>query len=612
MRRCVHSPHLACVPVTAASNRERVVRSQKPPTDHCGVVCTKCSACGVGESRRRWWGRPRSCSPRPPFPSVALRPPSIPWAFSPPLARLFPVLPPHPPMTRPRPSPHRTPLFSPSSLHSFLPSAPLSLPSSLPLFLLFVFSLCLLSRLPLTSPAGSDPSLPPNHVILYSWSDEWGKRSPDRWKLCAADQLTCQITWNSTLERLSSALLLHAPDHSNDQMPPELLHDHQRRPLYYFTDEAPPWFAAQPFLSNFDLISTYDLLSDAPRPYILGPDLLSLMRAKGQQALVEGTHEELMANLTAKLARAREAGLAPIAWLVSNCGADRSFYVAELMKYIPVDIYGSAHCLGSNLTLPGRNDENKEPENELLKSSYFFYLSLENHNCRDYVTEKLFRPLNTGVVPIVDGPSDYGPFLPTARSALRLDDYESPAQLALHIGHLLRHLEEYAVFLNFSVLSSEFVQANDRNFDGWCLMCEHAYRAKTQIKAMGNYMRSPSRYRLSQLQLCVHDKWQVRYSNNVTAMVTSSQSPQYAGPKVNAEVWWTEWALQANAKFTMGTKHQWPHPHSSTQGMCDPPHVESAGTAIMALALFEGIILMAVAIRWTWRPRVLLHRRRDP
>ena len=511
-------------------------------------------------------------------------------------------------MIRSRPTLDRLSSSSSAPLHPL--HSPFSLPSSFPLPVLLLLSLSLLSRLPHLCTASSNPLLPPNHVILYSWSDEWGRRSPDRWKLCAADQLTCQISWNATLAPLASALLVHAPDHKDEKMPQELLNDRQSRPLYYFTDEAPPWFAEQPFLSQFDLVSTYDLLSDAPRPYILGPDLLSLMKAKGQQALVEGVREELLTNLTAKLARARANGLAPIAWLVSNCGADRSFYVAELMKYIPVDIYGSAHCLGSNLTLPGRNDENKEAENDLLSSSYFFYLSLENHNCRDYVTEKLFRPLNTGVVPIVDGPSDYGPFLPTARSALRLDDYESPAQLALHIGHLLRHLDEYAVFLNFSHLSSEFVQANDRNFDGWCLMCEHAYRAKSQIKAMGSYMRSPTRYRLSQLQLCVHNKWEVRYSNNVTAMVTSSQSPEYAGPKVSAEVWWTEWTLQANAKFTMGAKHQWPHYHASGQGMCDPPHVESAGTAVMALALLEGLLLMAVAIRWTWKPRVMSHSRR--
>ena len=480
---------------------------------------------------------------------------------------------------------------------------------------------------------------PPHQVLLYSYSDEWGRRSPDRWKICAAEQLACQITWNATLQSQSSALLIHAPDHRNETIPAFLLNDPSRRPLYYFTDEAPPWFAQTDFLSNFDMISTYDLLSDAPRPYILGRDFLSKMRAFGDAALLPNAGAELMRSLKEKLAHARATGAAPIAWFVSNCGADRSYYVAELMKYIPVDIYGAAHCLGSSLTLPGRNDENKEPENDLLKRSYFFYLSLENHNCRDYVTEKLGRPLHNRVVPIADGPTDYGPFLPTTRSALRPDDYTSPAELAAHIGYLLHHLDEYALYLNFSHLSDTFVQANERNYDGWCELCEHAHRAKTQIASMHTYMRSPTRYRLAQLQMCVHSKWEQRYRDNETAIVTSSRSDQYRGRKAQASQWWKDWDSQPSIGWVKGTNYQWPRPHSPTtittqalpqatqQAMAVGPgshssaacasSVEPVSGAVMGLCVLESLLLAAVAVRWYWpKPRsptaLHFHRRRDP
>ena len=472
---------------------------------------------------------------------------------------------------------------------------------------------------------------PTNQVLIYSHSDEWGRRSPDRWRNCAAQQLACQITWNSTLAPQASALLIHAPDHRNETIPSVLLDDPTRRPLYYFTDEAPPWFATPTFLSHFDMISTYDLLSDAPRPYILGPDLLKKMRGFGQAALAPGAHERLMRDLSAKLAHARSTGAAPIAWIVSNCGADRSYYVAELMKHIPVDIYGAAHCLGSTLTLPGRNDDDKEPENALLRSSYFFYLSLENHNCRDYVTEKLFRPLNNQVVPIADGPTDYGPFLPTSRSALRLDDYDSPAELAAHISVLLHHLDEYAAYLNFSQLSDQFVQANDRSFDGWCELCEHAHRAKMQIKAAGVYMRVPTRYRLAQLQLCVHNKWEARYCNNETAIVTTAQSDQYKGRKVQARQWWKEWEAQPTLSWAKGTRqHQWPQPHgtlvvaaaaavvgpgSPSSTACSSA-VEPVSGAVYGLCALQFVLLAVVAIRWRWSkprsPQLHFHRRREP
>ena len=311
--------------------------------------------------------------------------------------------------------------------------------------------------------------VPPLHVLMYSWNDEWDRRPPDRFRSCSADQLLCQTTWNATLLSAASALLLHGPDHPHGVVPSELTADPQQRPLYYFTDEAPAWYTAQPFLSQFDLISTYDLLSDAPRPHILGPDLLHNLQRRGAHMLEERAREALLGNLTAKLSLIRSRRTAPVAWFVSNCGAERSYYVAELIKHLPVDIYSApkARCLGTNLTsLPDRTHPNATAiEDALLASSYLFYLSLENHNCRDYVTEKLYRALDVGVVPIVDGPRDYSAFLPTAHSALRLDDFE-PAALAARVSHLLRHLDQYAQLLDFTDLTPEFVQANDHNFDG--------------------------------------------------------------------------------------------------------------------------------------------------
>ena len=484
----------------------------------------------------------------------------------------------------------------------------------------------------------AEPAVPPHSVILYSYSDEWGRRSPDRFRTCAAEQLWCQTTWNASLLTNASALLFHAPDHRNDTMPPAMANDPLQRPLYYFTDEAPPWFSLPGFLTQFDMISTYDLLSDAPRPYILGPDLLAYMRGKGQQALEEGAHATLMDFLAAKLARARANRTAPIAWFVSNCGAERSYYVAELIKHVPVDIYGGAHCLGSNLTLPDRNEVNvTQKEDELLRSTYFFYLSLENHNCRDYVTEKLYRPLSTGLIPIVDGPSDYAPFLPTSKCALQLDDYASPAELAQHVAHLLHQLDELASYLNFSQLSRQFVQGNDHNFDGplttvrhrvpsladptelfahspaifsfslslsplsgWCQLCEHAYHAKMTIQANGQYTRFPTRYRFPQEQLCEHDKWRA-YNTPETNIVTSARSRDYRGPRMSGEDWWAAW--ERETRRNEGPAHTRPHPAGFFPVNCDVEDNNNTGLALTGVAVLEAVLLLAVFARWCPRPR---------
>lgn len=74
-----------------------------------------------------------------------------------------------------------------------------------------------------------------------------------------------------------------------------------------------------------------------------------------------------------------------IAWFVSNCGArnGRRQYVEELAKYIPVDIYGACG--------PLRCPRHKANDCfTMLTKDYKFYLSFENSNCRDYITEKFF------------------------------------------------------------------------------------------------------------------------------------------------------------------------------------------------------------------------------
>ena len=77
-----------------------------------------------------------------------------------------------------------------------------------------------------------------------------------------------------------------------------------------------------------------------------------------------------------------------VAWFVTNCGSKngRLKFVQELQKYIPVDIYG----LCGPLTCDRDHDEYCL---EMLRKKYKFYLSFENSNCKDYISEKFWKAL---------------------------------------------------------------------------------------------------------------------------------------------------------------------------------------------------------------------------
>lgn len=122
-----------------------------------------------------------------------------------------------------------------------------------------------------------------------------------------------------------------------------------------------------------------------------------------------------------------------VAWTASHCSTNshRELYVHELRKYIHVDIYGKC----GNLSLKC-SDKARCGADVIQK--YKFYLAFENTNCKDYLTEKIFRTLTMTVVPVVLGgksKADYSQTLPP-NSFIYAKDFDSPQKLANYL-HLL-------------------------------------------------------------------------------------------------------------------------------------------------------------------------------
>ncbi|XP_022110763.1 alpha-(1,3)-fucosyltransferase 6-like [Acanthaster planci] len=136
-----------------------------------------------------------------------------------------------------------------------------------------------------------------------------------------------------------------------------------------------------------------------------------------------------------------------VLWMGSNCGITswpRLKFVEKLQSYIPVDMYG--RC--GNLTCEPRSSPKC---NEELVRKYKFYLALENSECEEYITEKMWdRTLLLGVVPIVYGASrkDYEEFLPP-NSFIYVGDYNTVKELADYLKLLDSRPDLYAKYFEW-------------------------------------------------------------------------------------------------------------------------------------------------------------------
>nr|CAD7458324.1 unnamed protein product [Timema tahoe] len=209
------------------------------------------------------------------------------------------------------------------------------------------------------------------------------------------------------------------------------------------------------FNGVFNWSMSYRSDSDVPVPY--GRALL-LTGVEKVQMVMREANKDYHRNNT-KMA----------AILISNCGGNngRVKYLDELKRHLEVDVYG--HC--GNLPCEGHYESNCLRPNE-----YKFYLSFENSNCREYLTEKVwFNAYLKNSVPVIMGASleDCGRFLPPG-SYVHVDAFKSPAHLAGYLKHLAAMPAEYNAFFAWKKL---FKVVNEHGyFDApvfhYCRLCE--------------------------------------------------------------------------------------------------------------------------------------------
>jgi alpha-1,3-fucosyltransferase len=162
-----------------------------------------------------------------------------------------------------------------------------------------------------------------------------------------------------------------------------------------------------------------------------------------------------------------------VAWFVSHCSTPirREEYVRQLSKFITIDIFGGCN----NRNCPGIFTPFRC--NEMLRTDYKFYLALENSWCKDYVTEKLYRPLMYDAVPIVMGGANYSKFAPQY-SYINVRDFGSPKDLAEYILLLDKNDYLYSRYFEWK----KYYEVISYDNYGLCELCRMAHDDTLQPK----------------------------------------------------------------------------------------------------------------------------------
>ena len=216
--------------------------------------------------------------------------------------------------------------------------------------------------------------------------------------------------------------------------------------------------------------------------------------------------EELAAPVWVPTAKKSTGDIGLVIYIQSDCNppSDRDSYVWELMKYVKVDSYGE--CL-HNRDLPDNLTNTLSFDTVGLyniQAQYKFTLSFENARCNDYITEKVWRPLYIGSVPIVRGSPTVKDWAPDKKySIINADEFSNPKDLAAYLKHLDEHDDEYEKYLEFKrtgvtndmllrrlrerewVVGHEGQPIMGTNFvDGFqCFVCDEIHRRKRLIES---------------------------------------------------------------------------------------------------------------------------------
>lgn len=339
-----------------------------------------------------------------------------------------------------------------------------------------VLCVCLIIFLQILATTVASSQETPNFPIIVWWTSEQ-KYAPSL--ISCGNEAKCFTTTDRSYFKAKSTrgFIFYGTFIDELSLPLPRAQNHQWGLLHEESPMNKFMLVHRPMIELFNYTSTFKRQSDIPLTTFCLNSLAHLLQ---KSLYTTAQRNELK----------RSKGLAPIAYIQSHCNiaSDRDRYVRELMQYIQIDSYGQ--CVHNKDLPEGLRDPVESMESpEFLNfiSQYKFHLSMENAICDDYMTEKLFRPFYVGSVPIYKGSPSVKDWLPAENSAILIDDFGSPQELAKYIKTLDNNDTAYEEMLSYKTkgiqnnhlinhIKSGGILGKDKLFETFeCYVCEKVY-----------------------------------------------------------------------------------------------------------------------------------------
>ncbi|XP_064458860.1 glycoprotein 3-alpha-L-fucosyltransferase A-like [Ornithodoros turicata] len=261
----------------------------------------------------------------------------------------------------------------------------------------------------------------------------------------------CIFTRDRFMAPRSAAIVFHNRDFNSKQIPRR---QSEKQIWVLFGMESPVYTPKESVALNGLINWTVTYRRDADVPFPYKHRLVRLSRNNTVERAPNVTKDRMAA------------------WFVSHCNAHsgRQRFVKHLQKVIDVDIYGAC---GKHKCTPSRSPACYQ----MLAKKYYFYLSLENSLCRDYVTEKFYNVLAYDVVPVVMGYANYSAFSPPG-SFIDALSFDSPQDLGKYLWNTVHVWKNYSSHFDWK----RRYKAVREMHQAACGLCEKIYRNNSSPK----------------------------------------------------------------------------------------------------------------------------------